>query len=300
MRRARLVALIGLAVALAPRRTAAQTDPRLVAAVRLAQDGMSDSARAVVARLLAAMQPSDSLYPEVVYTSGLLAATERARRLELRRVVVEYPQSAWADDALLQLAQLDYAAGNPGATVLQIDQLLRDYPDSPLGATAAFWGARAASDRHDPATACRMVEAGLRAVRGDVELRNQLEFQKNRCEGLATMLADSARTAAADSSARARADSIARARPGRRSTPRSSVPAPLRPSYYVQIAAVPTRAAAVNDSARTRRAGYSAVIMKEGAYLKIRVPFATRAQAEAALPQVKARLGGHPFLVRVP
>lgn len=301
MRRARLVALICLAVALAHRRTAAQTDPRLVAAVRLAQDGMSDSARALVARLLAATPPSDSLYPEVVYTSGLLAATERARRLELRRVVVEYPQSAWADDALLQLAQLDYAAGNPGATVVQIDQLLRDYADSPLGATAAFWGARAASDRHDPATACRMVEAGLRAVGRDVELRNQLEFQKNRCEGLATMLADSARTAAADSIAKARADSIARARPGKRSTTRSSVPPPpLRPSYYVQIAAVPTRAAAVNDSARTRRAGYSAVIMKEGAYLKIRVPFATRAAAEAALAQVKAKLGGHPFLVRVP
>ena len=300
MRRARLMALICLAVALAHRRTAAQTDPRLVAAVRLAQDGLSDSARAVVARLLAAMQPSDSLYAEVVYTSGLLAATERARRLELRRVVVEYPQSAWADDALLQLAQLDYAAGNPGATVVQIDQLLRDYPDSPLGATAAFWGARAASDRHDPATACRMVETGLRAVGGDVELRNQLEFQKNRCEGLATMLADSARTAAADSIARARADSIARARPGKRSTTRPSAPPPHRPSYYVQIAAVPARAAAVNDSARTRRAGYSAVIMKEGAYLKIRVPFATRAEAEAALPQVKARLGGHPFLVRVP
>jgi cell division septation protein DedD len=297
--RTRLVGLICLAGALAHRHTEAQTDPRLVSAVRLAQDGMSDSARAVVARILASLQPTDSLYPEVVYTSGLLAATERARRLELRRVVVEYPQSAWADDALLQLAQLDYAAGNPGATAVQIDQLLRDYPESPLGATAAFWGARAASDRHDPATACRMVAVGLRAVGSDIELRNQLEFQKNRCEGLATMLADSARTAVADSIAKARADSIARAKPGR-PPPRRTGPPAHRAAYYVQIAAVPTRAAAVGDSARTRRAGYSAVIMKEGAYLKIRVPFATRAQAEAALPQVKAKLGGHPFLVRVP
>jgi len=300
MRRARLLALVCLAGALAHRRTVAQTDPRLVSAVRLAQDGMSDSARAVVARLLASLQPTDSLYPEVIYTSGLLAATERARRLELRRVVVEYPQSAWADDALLQLAQLDYAAGNPGATAVQIDQLLRDYPESPLGATAAFWGARAASDRHDPATACRMVDVGLRAVGSDIELRNQLEFQKNRCEGLATMLADSARSATADLIAKARADSIARAKPGKRSTSRPAAPPPRRPAYYVQIAAVPTRAAAVGDSARTRRAGYSAVIMKEGAYLKIRVPFATRAEAEAALPQVKAKLGGHPFLVRLP
>ena len=297
MRRANWVAVLCLMVALPRHHAAAQTDPRLSAAVRLAQDGMSDSARAVVARLLAGLQPTDSLYPEAVYTSGLLAATERARRLELRRVVVEYPQSAWADDALLQLAQLDYATGNPGATAVQIDQLLRDYPESPLSATAAFWGARAASDHRDPATACRMVAMGLRTVGTDVELRNQLEFQKNRCEGLATMLADSAKAALADSLARARADSIARSKPGKR---RPSAPLPLRPSYYVQIAAVPARAAAVSDSVRARRAGYSAVILKEGAYLKIRIPFATRAEAEAALPQVKAKLGGHPFLVRVP
>ncbi len=299
MRRATWVGWLCLTAVLPHRHTAAQTDPRLVTAVRLAQDGMSDSARAVVARLLASLQPTDSLYPEAVYTSGLLAATERARRLELRRVVVEYPQSAWADDALLQLAQLDYAAGNPGATVTQIDQMLRDYPDSPLSATAAFWGARAAADRHDPASACRMAQAGLQTVGGDVELRNQLEFQKNRCEGLATMLADSAKAAVADSVARARADSLARAKPGRRPVARPSAAPPLRPAYYVQISAVPSRAAAAADSVRARRAGYSAVVMKEGAYLKIRVPFSSRGDAEAALPQVKAKLGGHPFLVRV-
>src|ERR1051325_4523052 len=105
-----------------------------------------------------------------------------------------------------------------------------------------------------------MVATGLRTVGSDVELRNQLEFQKNRCEGLATMLADSAKAAVADSLARARADSIARSKPGKRSpsrpsepgkrstsrpsepgkrsTSRPSAPLPLRPSYYVQIVAV--------------------------------------------------------------
>ena len=273
-----------------PHRLSAQTDPRLVAAVRLAQDGMSDSARAVVARLLAGLQPTDSIYPEVVYTSGLLAATERARRLELRRVVVEYPLSAWADDALLQLAQLDYAAGNPSATVQQVEQLLRDYPESPLTATAAFWGARAAGDRHDATTACRIVQLGLNAVGSDIELRNQLEFQKNRCEGIATMVADSAHAAAAVS--------IARAKPGRR--PPGSAAPPHRRTYYIQISAVPTRSAATADSVRARRAGYAPIVMKEGAYFKIRVGFATRAEAEAVLPAVKAKLGGRPFLVRAP
>lgn len=272
---------------------AAQTDPRLVAAVRLAQDGMSDSARAVAGRILAALQPTDSLYPEAVYTIGLLAANERERRLQLRRVVVDYAQSAWADDALLQLAQLDYAAGNPAGTVRQIDQLLRDYPGSPIGATAAFWGARAAGDLRDAATACRLAEAGLSAAGGqDIELRNQLEFQKQRCQGISAMAADSARNAAADSLARAKADSVARAR-GARTTSRAG--------WFVQVSAVATQEAANTESARIRRAGYTPVVVKESGFLKIRAGgFRTREEAVAALSEIRTRLGGRPFLVRVP
>ena len=286
--------LVLLAALLPLSPSAAQSDPRLVAAVRLAQDGMSDSARAVAGRLLATLQPGDSLYPEALYTLGLLAGTERDRRLQLRRVIVEYGQSAWADDALLQLAQLDYAAGNPAATTRQVEQLLRDYPGSPLSAVAALWGARAAGDRHDAAPACRLAEQGLAAVGGDVELRNQLEFQKQRCQGIAAMAADSAH---ADSVAKARADSVARSRSGR--PPRST--APGKPTYYIQTSAVVTVAAADSEVARVKRAGYDATIIKEGGYLKIRVGrFASRTEAETVLSRLKARLGGRPFLVRAP
>src|SRR4029079_15819175 len=65
-------------------RVRAQPGPGLVAAARLAQDGLSDSARAVAGRILQSLQPTDSLYPEALYTLGLLAATERERRLQLR------------------------------------------------------------------------------------------------------------------------------------------------------------------------------------------------------------------------
>ena len=278
----------------------AQTDARLVAAVRLAQDGLSDSARAVAGRILQSLQPTDSLYPEALYTLGLLAATERERRLQLRRVVVDYAQSVWADDALLQLAQLDYAGGNPAATVRQVEQLLRDYPDSPVTPMAALWGARAAGDRREAATACRMVDAGLALVGADVELRNQLEFQRARCQSLAAQASDSARAAVADSIARAQADSLARAR-GRRPAPRPPAPSRSQPGYYVQISAVLTQAAAEGELARAKRAGYTAVVVKEGGYLKIRAGgFRNRQEAEAALAQLKTRLGGHPFLVRVP
>ena len=274
-------------------RLAAQSEPRLAAAVRLAQDGLSDSARAVVGRILGSLQPADSLYAEALYTMGFLAATEADRRLHLRRVVVDYAQSDWADDALLQLAQLDYAVGNTEATVRQIEILLRDYPATPVAGIAAFWGARAAGDRRDAATACRLADAGLLAAGSDVELRNQLEFQKQRCQGLAS-------TAIVDSIERARSDSIARtAPPGRTSRP--AVQPSGRPGFYVQVSAVRTQAAANAEIARVKRAGYTAIVVRESGLLKVRVgAFRTKADADAAASEIRIRIGARPFVVRVP
>ena len=267
----------------------AQSDPRLAAAVRLAQDGLSDSARAVVGRILGSLEPADSLYAEALYTMGFLAATEADRRLHLRRVVVDYAQSDWADDALLQLAQLDYAVGNTEATVRQIEILLRDYPGTPVAGIAAFWGARAAGDRRDAATACRLAEAGLLAAGSDVELRNQLEFQKQRCQGIASMAAESARSPAPPP------DRPAEEPPGR--TPTRAV----RSGYFVQVSAVRTQAAANTEIARIKRAGYTAMVVRESGLLKVRVgAFRTRAEAEAAASEIRIRIGARPFVVRVP
>jgi hypothetical protein len=275
-------------------RFAAQTDPRLVAAVRLAQDGLSDSARAVAGRILVATLPSDSLYPEALYTMGLLAGTEQDRRLYLRRVVIDHTQSAWADDALLQLAQFDYAAGHVDAAVRQLELLLRDYPASPLTAQAALWGARAAGDRRDPTTACRLADVGLSAVGSDVELGNLLEFQKQRCQGLTAMVAESIHAAVADSTARANV-------PRAPATQPSKVPPQRRGGFYVQVSAVRTQAAANIETARIKRTGYPPVILKEGGLLKIRAgAFKTRSEAQTALAQIRSRLGGQPFLVEIP
>jgi cell division septation protein DedD len=281
-------------------RLCAQSDPRLVTAVRLAQDGRSDSARAVAGRILAALEPTDSLYPEALYTLGLLAASEQDRRLYLRRVVVDYAQSAWADDALLQLVQLDSAAGDAAGAVREVDQLLRDYPGSPLTAVAALWGSRAAGDRKDSATACRMADAGLAAVGDDIELRNQLEFQKQRCQGLEALAAESTRAAVADSTARAKADSVARAAASRRRP--SPPPSPAgRHGWFVQISAVKTESAAAAETLRAKTAGFDVVIARENGLLKLRAgAYPTRTQAQAAAVRIKAKIGGHPFVVHLP
>jgi hypothetical protein len=276
-----VVALAVSAAIVAPLR--AQTDPRLVNAVRLAQEGMGDSARAVAGRVLAGTRPTDALYPEVLYTIAVVASSTQDKRLYLQRVAVEYSESDWADDALLQLAQLDYATGSPGGTVQQIRLLMRDYPTSPLRARAALWGARAAFDTRDRALACQWASAGLGAVGDDVELRNQLEFQRDRC------------------SATVAADTGAKAPPA---TSRPSASPPLRPSgpqWLVQVAALKTRESADNAVARIKRMNYGAFAFKDGAYWKVRAgPFASEGDAQAAVEPIRKRLGGKPFVTRAP
>ncbi len=148
----------------------AQTDSRLVEAVRLAQEGLGDSARASVNRVLTQLTPGDSLYPQTLYTLGLVSRSVDEMRRQYTRVAVEYTYSDWADDALVRLGMLDYAGGNPQGTLRQMEKVATDYPQSPLIPTAAFWAARAAFETRRPADGCRWVATGLAATGGDVEL----------------------------------------------------------------------------------------------------------------------------------
>lgn len=279
------------------RPSVAQSDARLVTVVRLAQDGLTDSARSVVKRLLAATASTDSSYAEILYTSGLVAATDYERRVALRRVILEFPQSLWADDALLLLAQVEYANGNPGATVQQISRLLSDYPAAAVKAVGAFWGARAAADMQDGATACRFADIGLAAPSDDVELRNQLQYQKQRCSAIASLRSDSSRVAepAVRDSAKAERSTPLPA------PPPAPPPAPSRgpaKGFRVQVIAAPTQAKADETAASLQRISYPAVIVKEGGFFKVRTQaFATRAEAQSAMSKIRARLGGQPFIV---
>ena len=267
---------------LLPHRTEAQTDPRLTAAVRLAQEGLADSARAIVRRALAATQPSDSLYPEVLFTSGMVAATEYDRRISLRRVIVEYSTSEWADDALLLMGQVEYANANPGAALSQFSRLLADYPASPLAAVSAFWGARAAADLNNGPEACRIADLGLSSPTEDIEVKNQLQYQKQRCTALMVkkpeLAPDTAKTPV-------------------REEPRP-IPAPMAKGFRVQVIAAPTQTKANEAIGRLKAAGYGATVVREGGFFKVRAgPYASKAEAQTALAKIKARLGGQPFVV---
>jgi hypothetical protein len=281
---------------------AAQSDPRLVAAVRSAQEGQGDSARSAVDRLLAATAPTDSLYPEILYTQAMVANTAADMRRHLQRVVVEHPTSSWVDDALLRLVQMDYATRSFDNAARNLERLRVDYPLTPLLAQAAYWAGRTYFDLKDTTQACRWLADGIARAEADVELQRQLGFLHQRCD---------VRVAAGDSGTAGQlgggaADTTAKppaSPPDSATTPKAAAqPTAARPARFrIQVAAVATPGAADDAASKAEGLGFPAVIVRERGLYKVRAgAFATRQEAQAAVSKLKARIGGSPFVVAEP
>jgi SPOR domain/Tetratricopeptide repeat len=281
----------------------AQDDPRLIEVVQVAQDGKGDSARVIVARILAETPTADTLYPQVLYTMGLVAGSVADMRRLYQRIYVEFATSAWADDALLRIGMLDYAAGDRVSAARNLDRLRSDYPQSPLIPQASLWAARAYFDLRKTSEACTWLGEGLAQVGEDVELANQLNFYNGRCSPSAR-LADSIAAAATP----ARPPPAAPAKPptAPAQAPAAPTQAPTEPAqapttttgFSVQVAAVLTEVAADKVLAALAASGFKPHIVKEGGYYKVRVGhYSDKASAQATAADIKAKLGGAPFVV---
>jgi hypothetical protein len=270
-------------------RLSAQTDTLRATALRIAQT-RPDSARAMMRRLLARLAPQDSLYPGALFTAGLLASDAGTVATNMQRVVIEYGRSVWADSALLVLAQLYYAQGDPAATVQATERLRQDYPDSPLRARAAFTGARGYIELKDDGHACPLIQEALDHAGGDVEFKNQAEFYAARCTaGSSAAPAGGTGAAGAGGAAGAPSDSQARA-------------AATVASYAVQVLAVKSAAQVDDMLTRLKVMGFDARVVRDTSGLfKVRVGrYPTRDEAAKAQRRLKTRLGGQPFVVEEP
>ena len=275
--------LIGLSLASGP--SAAQTDPRLVNALHIAQEGASDSARVIVTNLLSATPLTDSTYPQVLYTMGLVSRSVDEMRKSYTRIAVEYANSPWADDALFRLALLDYAAGNYPGVIRQLDRIRNDYPDSPTLPAASEWAARSLFDLKREQDACSWLALGVERAGQDVELKNRLDYLNGRCSGAPPVAA-----VGMDSATKP---------PPPPSVPAPAGSTPARTGFGVQVGAVNAQAAADKISSDLKGAGFTPYVVKEGGLFKVRAgPYADRAKATTAAEQIRKRLGHSPFLVK--
>ena len=96
-------------------------------------------------------------YGDALYWRGALAGTAAEAERDYRRVIVEYPLSPYADDALLSLAELEQARGDRASALQRLQRFVREHPMSTARGTAALAAARLAFDLRDTRAACAMI-----------------------------------------------------------------------------------------------------------------------------------------------
>jgi hypothetical protein len=296
----------------------AQSDPRLVAIVRESQEGAGDSARAALEKLVASTPAGDPLLPEMLFVGAVIAPTAQEMQRNLQRITVEHALSAWADDALLKLAQLEYASGNLTGSARSLERIRSDYPSSPLIGMTAFWAARTYFDMRQQQQACDWVRHGLGRAQAGSDLRGQLVFFAQRCPSIRAadlappapapgekpvpprdtiqLATDSARDTSVavvpsqPAPIKASADSVVPA-PAVSTAP--AVPPRTARLFRIQVVAAGTQAMADDAVRRLSALNVESRVVTEGGLLKVRAGgYATRAQAQAALPRIRAEFPG--------
>ena len=168
-----------LAAAQAPPRP---TDPVFARAQTLVSDGNGVAGRALIDSVIAATQPTARLYPEALFWRATLAANAADAESDYKHIVVDYPLAPQAEDALLRLAQLELARGDRDGALGHLQRIPRDYPRSKSLARASYWTARVLFEKNDIPNACvANANALAQADASQVELRNQIQYQGQRC-----------------------------------------------------------------------------------------------------------------------
>ncbi len=273
--------ILGLSLSAAPltaqQQGAAPQDSLMREVVRLATEGQTDSAKALIDTQLSSLSPFSEAYPHVLFTAGLVSDTAETAEQYFRRVSIEYSDSPWADRSLLRLAQLAFADGDLSDSRRYTDRILLDYPTSPVRAEAAFWAGRAEFDLNNSTAGCQYMAQAQSESSENIELGNRAIFYLQRCADV--FAAQRAGTGNADSAA-------------------VETPDPGTILFTVQVAAVRTASAADAAMQSLRAQGYAPRVLREDGFFKVRVGrFTRRSDADDLARQLRRRLGDGPFVV---
>jgi len=290
--------------------TTRPTDPVFVRAQALVSDGNGAAGRALVDSVLAATPPGAPLYPQALFWRATLASNAADAESDYKHIVVDYPLAPQAEDALLRLAQLELARGDRDGALAHLQRIPRDYPRSKSLARANYWTARVLFEKNDVLNACAANASALaQADTNEIELRNQIEYQGQRCRSIVTNAAPPVPSSAVSASstptsqgtppAKEKAESDDTLRPNPPSATAKDA-ASNSSGYSVQVAAYNHRADADKLSSSLGKRGYQARVDGGIAPFRVRIGrYATAKEAEEALRRIKAKhMDG--FVVRVP
>ena len=159
---------------------------------RMVTEGNGAAGRTLVDSLLKLEAEGTMAYGDALYWRGALAPTASEAERDYRRVIVEYPLSYYAGDALLGIAGLEQARGERANALQHMVRYVREHPEnSPTRGNAAYGAARLAFEQKEFGICSAMiVEARKSASAKDIELKNQIDYVAARCP--ATVVASEA------------------------------------------------------------------------------------------------------------
>ena len=162
-------------------------------AQEMVANGDAVNGRKLVDSVAAAAPSGSAAFAEGLFWRATLAANARDSEHEYRQIIVDYPLSGRVPDALLRIGQLEAARGENAAALQHFQRLVLEHPLSPLRAEASYWVARMYFDGNDATRACTANADALTSVKAsNVELKNRIDFQQQRCRGVALATSDAA------------------------------------------------------------------------------------------------------------
>jgi cell division protein FtsN len=304
-----------------------QQDSILTRAKQLSRDGRDSDGRKLIDSLLANLTPDSARYAEALYSRGAMAPTAADAERDYRRLLIEAPLSGRAEDAMLQLAQLEQARGDRRSASDHLQRYLLSYPQGKARARVSVQLVRLLFDQgpQQLARACDALRnAKLDVPTSDVELRNQLDAQAPRCAYVDSQTAAAATPVDSTAAAAPTAPPVDTAKPPvvaqpaaptqnsvaspTTTAPASPTPAPVSPApsapapptsapaaaafYSVQLAAYDSQDAATRMVQQLVARGIDARVDGAKPPFRVRVgKFQTRADAAKASTDLKAK--GH-------
>ena len=162
-------------------------------AQQMVANGDAAAGRRLADSVAAAAPAGSAAYAEGLYWKATLASNARDSEHDYRQIIVDYPLSGRVPDALLRLGQLESARGENAAALQHFQRLVLEHPLSPLHAEASYWVAKMYFDANDASHACSANADAGRSVRAsNVELKNRIDFQQQRCRGVTLAANDAA------------------------------------------------------------------------------------------------------------
>jgi cell division septation protein DedD len=248
----------------------------------LAAQGDSSAARRLADSAATSAGSPPSEQAEGAYWRGMLANSSRERRVEFSRVVVEFPLTPAAGDALYRLAQMDMVAGDRAAARRQLERAFKDYGFSATAAEAAFDLSQLLLIAGESRDGCAALDSAIIWTPAEqVEKRNRMTYARRPCASLVpepprdSQPPPSGRGAAeGDTAGRGRGTSAG----GRAATARL---------WSAQVGAFASKDEAERVALRLASRGYEARVTSEQPF-RVRVGFfSKRADAAAMVTKLK-------------